>query len=85
MGGMEMMMKSFGIDPEAMKKDVQQTVTDLKQAFSALNERMSEVENQLKKLNEGQAYIISLLENPNVVAQTHANRLEKINRQIAEG
>jgi outer membrane protein TolC len=50
MTAMEMMMKSFGIDPEQIKQQALGQLTQVKSALDTLNTRLARIENKLDQL-----------------------------------
>lgn len=91
MGGMEMMMKSLGFDPENIKNQIAQAGEDFKAVVTHFNKRGDVTDVKLKEIDEKLDYLISCLKpvdmlvNTNVVNIPHNSSPAKFSPEIPKG
>lgn len=72
MGGIEMMMKSLGFDPENIKKQIEQAGEDFKAVVAHFNKRADYTDNELKRINDKLDYLLSCLKQVDVLVHNDA-------------
>lgn len=70
--GLEMMMKSFGFDPAAIKEQVEKAGADFKLVVQHFNTRMDKVDADNKRIEDKLDYLISCLKPVDVLVNQNA-------------
>lgn len=71
MGGMEMMMKSLGFDPENIKNQIAQAGKDFKAVVDHFNKRGDVTDAKLKEIEGKLDYLISCLRPVDMLVNSH--------------
>lgn len=76
MGGMEMMMKSLGFDPENIKKQVSDAGEDFKKVVKHFDERLNKIENVINLIHQNQLKIMACQQIEPVIAPKNEHSTE---------
>lgn len=76
MGGMEMLMKSFGVDPENIKNQVTQAGDDFKKVVKHFDERLNKIESVINVIDENQLKIMACLKIEPVIAPNNVQLVQ---------
>lgn len=76
MGGMEIMMKSFGLDPENIKKQVSQAGDDFKQVVKHFDNRLDKIESVINVIYQNQLKIMACQQIEPVIAHNDVQSLQ---------
>ena len=78
MRGMELMLKSMGLDPDKLKTEFEQTI-------SIFNTRISNVENQLNKIEANQVLLYQLLQGAGVIPTVEEHNARRAQLEAENG
>lgn len=76
MGGIEMLMKSFGLDPASIQKKISEAGEDFKAVVTHFNERLNKIETEILLAKENQHKIMACLKIEPVIVRQDVQSIE---------